>query len=72
MYKVFIVLLLVFSGCSNIKVTGAMCEKINQEGGEVPQECQAYSQEKADKAFNKVTEDKKVSNKDIEFDKEKE
>ena len=72
MYKLFIVLLLVFSGCSQVQVTGTMCDKINQEGGEPPAECQAYSEEKADKAFNKVSEDKKVSNKDIEFDKDKE
>ncbi|MFT7859722.1 MAG: hypothetical protein ABXS93_02175 [Sulfurimonas sp.] len=68
MTKLLILSLLLFSGCSHFKVTGSMCDKIRTEGGEMPQECREYDEAKADKAFNKVTEDKKVSNKDIEFD----
>lgn len=68
MYKLFILALLVFSGCSKFTVTGTMCDNINRESPDIPQECREYSEEKADKAFNKVTEKKKVSNKDIEFD----
>ncbi|QOP40222.1 hypothetical protein [Sulfurimonas marina] len=72
MYKLLILSLLVFSGCSHFRITGTMCDNINTQGGEMPEECRAYDEKKADKAFNKVTEDKKVSNKDLEFDKEEE
>lgn len=72
MYKLFILTLLMFSGCSKFTITGTMCDNINKDSPDIPQECREYSEEKADKAFNKVTQDKKVSNKDIEFDKEKE
>jgi len=51
----------------------AMCEQIASEpNAVVPQECRNYSEKEADKAFNKVTDEKKVSDKDIKFDKEKE
>jgi len=74
MYKILIATLplLTLAACSNFKVTPAMCDQIRSEHGEIPQECRAYSQEAADKAFDKVKEDKKISNKDIiEFHKEK-
>ncbi|MDH4944865.1 hypothetical protein [Sulfurimonas sp. C5] len=69
MVKLLLLGLLFFSGCSYFTVTGTMCDKVNTESGEIPQECRAYNEEEADKAFHKVSEDKKVSNKDIEFDK---
>ena len=60
-----------FGGCSNFRVTAAMCDNINPEHGEVPQECRNYDKEQADKAFDKVHNESKVSNKDLEFDAEK-
>ena len=57
MYKILAVAVVVLfvSGCANFKVTGTMCDSINQEpGGTVPEECQAYNEKKADKAFFKT------------------
>ena len=74
MKKTFVLAMLVvfgFAGCSHFKVTASMCDNINKEHGELPQECQNYSEEKADKAFNKVQDENKVSGKDLEFDAEK-
>ena len=61
----------VFVGCSHFKVSASMCDNINPEQGEIPQECRNYDEEKATKAFDKVHEENKVSNKDLEFDAEK-
>ena len=73
MYKIAILVALSFSGCSYFTFNVAMCEQIASDPNAVmPQECQNYDKEKADKAFNKVVEEKKTSNKDIEFDKNNE
>jgi len=72
MYKILILAILFFTGCSNMTITAAMCEKLESEPGvTVPQECKAYSEKEADKAFNKVVNEKKVSDSDIEFHIEK-
>ncbi|SFV58808.1 hypothetical protein MNB_SM-6-756 [hydrothermal vent metagenome] len=74
MYKIVITSLfaLAFSACSNIKITAAMCNKIEADpNAQIPQECRDYDKEKAAKAFDKVVDDKKVSDKDLEFNREK-
>ncbi len=72
MYKILILATLLFTGCSNITITAAMCDKIeNEPSATIPQECKAYSEKEAEKAFNKVVNEKKVSNSNIEFHKEK-
>lgn len=69
MIKLLLLTLLLFSGCSHFTITGTMCDNLDaQKSGEIPQECRAYNEEEADKAFNKVSDEKKVSNKDLEFD----
>jgi len=72
MYKISIIIALLLSGCSNLQVTGVMCDNINREAGmTIPQECQPYSELKADKAFNKTKNEKLHSNEDIiKFSKE--
>jgi len=72
MYKILILSILLLSGCSNFKVTGAMCDNINKEPGvTVPEECRAYDEAKADKAFNKTKNEKIHSPEDIiKFSKE--
>jgi len=65
--------LFLMSGCSYFTFNAAMCEKIASDpNAVVPEECQNYDEERADKAFNRVVNDKKVSDKDIKFDKEDE
>ena len=72
MYKILIITTLFFTGCSNITITATMCEKLESDPtATVPQECKVYSEKEADKAFNKVVNEKKVSDSDIEFHKEK-
>ncbi|WP_457749690.1 hypothetical protein [Sulfurimonas sp.] len=72
MVKILILTTLFFAGCSNITITAAMCNKLEQDpNAMVPQECRAYSEKEADKAFNKVINEKKVSDSDIEFHIEK-
>jgi hypothetical protein len=71
MYKLLVFVVVAFSGCANFRVTAPICDQINPEAGNVPQECRTYDKEKADKAFNKIEEDKRESDKDIiEFHKE--
>jgi len=73
MITTFLTVMLLLSGCGQFTVNGTMCDQIASEPGvTVPQECRNYSEEKAEKAFNKVVEEKKVSDKDIEFKLEEE
>lgn len=69
MYNLLIILSLLLGGCANFTIQGTMCDEIEREqGATVPKECRNYNEEEADKAFNKVVDEKKVSDKDIEFD----
>jgi len=73
MYKIAIIIALFLSGCSEFTVTATMCDKIAKEpGATVPQECQKYDKKKAAAAFNKVVDEKKVSDKDLKFNKDDE
>jgi len=72
MIKILLLSILFFTGCSNVTITAAMCDKLESDPtATVPQECKAYSEKEAEKAFNKVVNEKKVSDADIEFHKEK-
>ena len=72
MYKFLLpIALLLISGCSNFTVTATMCDKIASEPGTtMPQECRAYNEKEADRAFHKIANEKKISEKDIKFEKE--
>ncbi len=71
MYKIVLLIALLLSGCSNFTVNATMCDKVASEPGvTVPKECRNYNEKEADKAFNKVVDEKKVSDKDIEFNEE--
>jgi len=73
MYKIAIVIALFLSGCSHFRVNATMCDTIeNEPGATVPQECQNYDKKRADKAFNKVVDEKKVSDKDLKYKKDDE
>mgnify|MGYP006899575031 FL=1 len=67
MYKILSisVLLLIISGCSNFTINATMCEQMASEPNAViPQECQKYSEKKAQKSFDKF-KDKHKNNEDI-------
>ena len=71
MYKYIIFIALVLSGCANFTINSTMCDQVAREPGTtMPQECIDYNEIDADKAFHKVVQEKKVSDKDIKFDKE--
>jgi len=73
MYKATIILAFMMSGCSYFTFNATMCDQIASDpNAVVPQECKIYDEKKADKAFNKVVDEKKISDKDIEFHKEEE
>jgi len=73
MTKYLLLVVLAFSGCANFTINGTMCDQIASEpNGVMPQECRDYNEKEADKAFHKVVEDKKVSDKDIKFDNKEE
>jgi hypothetical protein len=73
MYKATIILAFMMSGCSYFTFNATMCDQIASDpNAVVPQECKVYDEKKADKAFNKVVDEKKISDKDIEFHKEEE
>jgi len=68
MIKISMLTILFLTGCSNITITAAMCDKIQRDPtATIPQECRDYSEKEADKAFNKVVNEKKVSDSDLEF-----
>lgn len=72
MYKLLIFLAFVFSGCSNFTINATICEQIASEPNAVmPQECKDYDEKKAQKAFDKTINEKKVSDKDLEVNQEK-
>ena len=76
MYKLIILMALFLNACAGFTINSTMCDNvgIGSDGQmhNIPQECQDYDKKKAKKAFNKVVDDKKVSKKDIEFNKEQE
>ena len=72
MYRFLILSTLVLSGCSNFSIGAPICDKIASEPNTPQEECQNYDELEAKKAFDKVIDEKKVSDKDIKFDKDEE
>jgi len=71
MFKVYLLLVFLFAGCSNIEFNATMCDQIASDPhATMPEECRNYSEKEAEKAFNKTVDEKKVSDQDIEFHKE--
>ena len=71
MWKVYLLSAFLFAGCSNIEFNATMCDQIASDPhATMPEECRNYSEEEAEKAFNKTKDEKKVSDQDIKFDKE--
>ncbi len=70
MYKLLFLSALVFSGCSYFTFNATMCEQIASDPqATIPQECRAYNEEEAKKAFDK--EKQNISTDEIiKFNKE--
>ena len=69
MWKIYLIAVFLFNGCTKFTVTAAMCEQIALDPqATMPQECRNYDEKEAEKAFNKTK--KKQSAEDIiEFNK---
>ena len=77
MYKLLLVAIFAFSGCSHFTFNAKMCDQIASDPhATVPQECRNYNEEEAQKAFDNTKNRTETSDKEIiEFnkkDKEKE
>ncbi len=71
MWKYYLAVLLVFGGCSGVTFNAAMCGKIASEPNAVmPEECRNYSEEEAQKAFDKTKHQQQSKEDIIEFSKE--
>ena len=70
MYKILLVTIFIFTGCSYFTFNAKMCDQIASDPhATVPQECIEYNEEKAEKAFNKP-KDKQSTEEIIEFNPE--
>lgn len=70
MWKFYLLSVFIFSGCSNMTFNTQMCQEIATDPqATMPKECMKYSEEEAEKAFNK-TSNKIESKEDLEFNKE--
>ena len=57
MIKLSILIVLLFSGCSNITFNATMCDQIASDPHAImPEECRNYVEEEAQKAFDKTKE----------------
>lgn len=73
MYKILLPMALLLTGCANFTVNGTLCDQIASEPGAIiPKECRAYNEQEAEKAFNKVDDEKKIADKDLKVEKEEE
>ncbi len=71
MWKIYLLLLFLFAGCSNITFNATMCDQIASDPhATVPQECRNYSEEEAEKAFNKTQEKEESKENIIKFSKD--
>ncbi|MCK4973656.1 MAG: hypothetical protein KAR81_00255 [Sulfurimonas sp.] len=62
---------LLLGGCSYFTISASMCGKIMSEQGEMPEDCRNYSEEEAQKAFDKTkTKTSSSKKEDLEFKKE--
>jgi hypothetical protein len=70
MWKVYLITVFIFSGCSNFTFNTTMCDQIATDpNAVVPQECRNYSEKEAQKAFDK-SKPKPISNEEmLEFNK---
>lgn len=70
MYKILIISALVFSGCSYFTFNKTMCDEIASDPhNTLPQECMQYSEEEAEKAFNKTDKKPDDISEIVEFNK---
>lgn len=72
MWRLYIVSLALFAGCSNITFNATMCEEIASDPhATMPQECRNYVEQEAQKAFDQTKHDRLEVHEDaVEFKKD--
>jgi hypothetical protein len=74
MWKLYILTVLLFSGCSHFTFNAPMCDQLASDPhATIPAECRNYNEKEAEKAFNKTKDSKQSVDEDIiKFQKEQE
>ncbi len=68
MWKLYLVTIFIFSGCSNVEFSATMCDEIASDPhATIPHQCRKYNEEEATKAFNKTQKKQSVENEDLKF-----
>lgn len=71
MWKILLVSVFIFSGCSYFTFNATMCKEIASDPhATMPEECRVYSEEEAQKAFDKKGKNQSTDDEIIEFSKE--
>ena len=71
MYKILPLVAVLFAGCSNFTINATMCDEIASDPHRtLPQECKRYSEEKAQKAFDKTQKEHESQENIIKFSKD--
>ena len=71
MWKLYTVSLFFLAGCSSIEFNATMCDQIASDPhATMPQECRNYSEEEAQKAFDKTKDTKESQENIIKFSKD--
>jgi len=72
MYKLYLLMPLVFSACSHFTFNATMCDQIATDpNAMVSEECRIYNEEEAQKSFDNTQNKKMQSDEAIEFSKDK-
>ncbi len=71
MWKLYLLAVFTFSGCSNISINTTMCEQIASDPlATIPNECRNYNEGEAQKAFDNTKHQLQESDEDIKFTKD--
>jgi len=72
MYKLYLLIPLLFSACSHFTFNATMCDQIAKDPlATMPEECRVYNEKEAEKSFNNTQNKHIESNETIEFSTEK-
>ena len=71
MFKIYLITIFALTGCSSVTFNATMCDQIASDPhATVPQECRIYSEEEAQKAFDKTKNKQESKENIIEFNKD--
>ena len=68
MYKLYLLMPLVFGACSHFTINATMCDRIASDPlATMPEECRIYNEDEAQKSFDNTHNKRIDSNETIEF-----